>query len=141
MRFNRFLMIIVLWIACSGLLWAEDHDYPEYDAGFRHFITCELTRTDAVDHFKGAPFTISMIRLHTIKRESGIQILIGAVKCSVGDEYRTLYAALGVESVADKETVAYYTIRKQPFSILASELYRFPYMERCPWNRYWVDTN
>ncbi len=141
MRFNCFCWGIMLWIAVVGRLWAADGDYPEYDAGFKNFITCELTRTDAVDHFNGAPFTITMIRLHTIKRESGMRILYGAVQCSVGDGYHTFYVAIGVESVAGKKTVGYYTIRKQPFSILASELYRFPYMERCPWTRYWVDTD
>ena len=102
-------------------------------------MTCELTRTDAIDHFKGTPFTITMIRLHGIAQESGMRILTGAVQCAVKDKNQTLYSAIGVERVAGKEKVSYYTIRNQDFSILASELIRFPYQDRCTWSRYWVD--
>ncbi|WDP93416.1 MAG: hypothetical protein HUN04_26335 [Desulfobacter sp.] len=126
-------------LACTGPVKAEDNEYDKYAAGFKNFITCELTRTDAADHFKGKPFTITMVSLHDIRPESGMKILCGAVQCFVDGGYRTLYVAVGVEPVAGREKVSYYTIRKKTFSILASELFRFPYMERCPWTRYWID--
>ncbi|WDP88063.1 MAG: hypothetical protein HUN05_13450 [Desulfobacter sp.] len=122
-----------------GSLMAKDSEYNRYDAGFKNFLTCELTRTDAEDHFKGKDFTITMISLHSIVQESGIVILTGAVQCFVKDEYHTLYPAVGIEMLAGKEVVFYYTIRKKNFSILATELIRFPYKERCPWTRYWID--
>jgi hypothetical protein len=118
---------------------AEEDEYQRYEASFRNFLTCELTRTDAVNHFKGKDFKITMVNLHGIQQESGMKILTGAVQCYVGDENKLLYVAVGVQPLAGKEIVSYYTIRKKDFSILATELIRFPYKERCPWSRYWVD--
>ena len=59
-------------------------------------MTCELTRTDARNHFKGKSFKITMIDLFDIQRESGM-VITGAVQCFVEDRYQTLYAALGVD--------------------------------------------
>jgi len=123
----------------AGQAHAGDDEYRGYEAGFKNFLTCELTRTDAVDHFKGKSFTITMVNAYDVRQESGIKIITGAVQCFVKNKYSTLYAAVGLEEVAGKEKVSYYTIRNQDFSILASELIRFPYKERCPWARYWID--
>lgn len=129
---------LVVWL--TGMpAYGQDDAYTGYEASFRNFLTCELTRTDAVNHFKGKPFKITMVSLHGIQNESGMKILVGAVQCFVEDRYRTLYAAVGVRKVAGKDVVSYYTVRDKQFSILASELIRYPYMERCPWSRYWVD--
>ena len=106
---------------------------------FKNFITCELTRTDAVNHFKGKPFTITMIDLFDVQFESDIRIVTGAVECFVDDQYITLYAAVGITKTLEKEQVSYYTIQDQDFFILATELIRFPYKERCKWTQYWVD--
>jgi hypothetical protein len=137
----RRMTLIVLLL--TALLFSEaaasGDDFERYKASFKNFVTCELTRTDATDHFKGAPFTITMVSLHSVTRESGLTILKGAVKCHVKDRYVTLYPAIGVETVVDKKQVTYYTIRREDFSILASELFRFPYNERCPWTRYWIN--
>ncbi|MCG8618772.1 MAG: hypothetical protein MI802_21335 [Desulfobacterales bacterium] len=130
-------ILAVLLLATPG--FTQDEAYDRYEASFRNFIKCELTRTDAMDHFKGKAFKITMVNLHGIRNESGIKILTGAVQCFAGDTYHTLYTAVGVTQVAGKEIVSYYTIRKKRFSILATELIRYPYMERCPWSRYWVD--
>jgi hypothetical protein len=132
-----FITLTVLLITIPG--FSQDEAYDRYEASFRNFIKCELTRTDAVDHFNGKSFKITMVNLHGIRNESGIKILTGAVQCFAGDAYHTLYTAVGITQVAGKEVVSYYTIRKKRFSILATELIRYPYMERCPWSRYWVD--
>ncbi|MEH0022244.1 MAG: hypothetical protein V6Z89_21500 [Desulfobacter sp.] len=136
-------MRITLLIFCLVVLpffnaIAAEDDYSRYEAGFKNFLTCELTRTDAVDHFNGKEFKITMINLHGVQQESGIAILTGAIQCFAGEEYKTLYAAIGVKSLEGRDVVSYYTIRDARFSILATELIRFPYMERCPWSRYWV---
>ena len=107
--------------------------------GFKNFITCELTRAGAVDYFKGKNFKITMVDLFALQRESDMVIITGAVRCVVEDSFQLLYVAVGVEAIMDKEQVTYYTVRKDDFSILATELMQFPYKERCPWSRYWVD--
>nr|NJM01337.1 hypothetical protein [Desulfobacula sp.] len=119
--------------------YAEESEYNAMEMRFKNFITCELTRTDATNHFKGKPFTITMIDLFDIQFESDIQIVTGAVQCFVDDQYITLYAAVGITKTLEKEQVSYYTIRDQDFTILATELIRFPYKERCKWTQYWVD--
>ena len=80
-----------------------------------------------------------MIDLFEIQRESDLVIITVAVRCAIDDRYQVLYVALGVETILEKEQVTYYTIRPNDFSIIATELMRFPYKERCPWSRYWVD--
>jgi len=137
---RHLALIMIAWTLMGSVAaFAAGDEFTKYNDSFKNFITCELTRTDAVDHFKGEPFTITMVKLHTVANESGLTILTGAVQCHVKDRYVTLYPAVGVETVVDKDQVSYYTIRKEPFSILASELYKYPYNERCPWSRYWID--
>lgn len=137
----RFLAVIglVLVLLFPGGAGAGGDEFEGYKAAFKNFITCELTRNGAEDHFKGRPFKITMVSLHSVTRESGLTILTGAVQCYVKDKYETLYPAVGVERVVDKDQVTYYTIRRKEFSILASELYKYPYTERCPWTRYWIN--
>ena len=132
------VMLLVFFLGLPTTVLAAGDEFERYQAEFKNFITCELTRTDATDHFKGQPFKITMINLHHIAKESGLTILTGAVQCQVKGKYVTLYPAVGVETLVDKEQVTYYVIRDKDFSILASELYRYPYQERCPWARYWI---
>ncbi|MCM2283827.1 MAG: hypothetical protein NDI81_03555 [Desulfobacula sp.] len=106
---------------------------------FKNFITCELTRTEATNHFNGKPFKITMIDLFDVQRESDVQIVTGAVQCFVDGQSLTLYVAVGITKILEKEQVSYYTVRDKDFSILATELFRFPYKERCKWSQYWVD--
>ncbi|MCP4021959.1 MAG: hypothetical protein GY729_08965 [Desulfobacteraceae bacterium] len=106
---------------------------------FKNFIKCELTRTGATNHFNGKPFTITMIDLFDIQTESGLKIVTGAVKCFVINKHITLFAAVGIKQIMDKDEVNYYVIRKKDFSILATELLKYPYKERCPWTQYWID--
>ncbi|MFA5902654.1 MAG: hypothetical protein WC836_01880 [Desulfobacula sp.] len=80
-----------------------------------------------------------MINLFDVQIESDIKIVTGAIDCFVGDKYLTLYVAVGITKILEKEQVSYYTIRNNDFSILATELIRFPYKERCKWLQYWVD--
>lgn len=131
-----------LWVLfISPVLNADENRFRAYEMGFKNFITCELTRTNATDHFKGKPFKITMIDLFDVRQESGIAILTGAVQCAVGKRYHTLYVAVGVEKVVGQEQVNYYLIRPDSFTILATDLIRYPYKERCPWARYWIQTD
>ena len=138
MRFLAAFFCMVVLLFPSGTSAGGD-EFEGYKAAFKNFVTCELTRTDAEDHFKGLPFKITMVSLHSVTRESGLTILTGAVQCQVKDRYETLYPAVGVERVVDKDQVTYYTIRRKRFSILATELFKYPYTERCPWSRYWIN--
>lgn len=140
MRISIFGFGLALLIF-AGQVGATEDEYGRYEAGFKNFLTCELTRTDAVNPFKGQAFTITMINLHGVQLESGMRILTGAVQCFVKDSYKTLYSAVGLEKVAGREKVSYYTIRNHEFFILGSELIRYPYMQGCYWSRYWVDLN
>lgn len=118
---------------------ADDSDFNKIEMSFKNFITCELTRTDATNHFKGKPFKITMIDLFDVQIESDIRIVTGAVECFAGDQSLTLYAAVGITKILEKEQVSYFTIRNKDFFILATELIQFPYKERCKWLQYWVD--
>jgi len=132
-----FLIFPTVFLSWNS--YADDSGFNEVEMSFKNFITCELTRTDAVNHFKGKPFTITMIDLFDVQFESDIRIVTGAVECFVDDQYITLYAAVGITKILEKEQVSYYTIRDQDFFILATDLIRFPYKERCKWTQYWVD--
>jgi len=137
-----FLLICLLTgflLIIPGSLFAQN-EFTNYERSFKNFLTCEFTRTGAINHFKGKAFKITMIDVFEIQREGDLVIITGAVRCVVGDNFQVLYVALGVEKILDKEQVTYYTVRKNDFSILATELIQFPYKERCPWSRYWVDT-
>ncbi len=135
-----FLMIITLfWV--SGSVFAEDAAFEELRMRLNNFVQCEMTRTTATDYFGGKPFAITMINLFDSKREGGMLIVSGAVQCWIEDHHKTLHFALGVMELEGHDKVSYFVIRKKNFSILATELMRFPYKERCPWSQYWIDTD
>jgi len=136
-----YFILFGIFLVSPSYLFADGDEFTRYEKSFKNFLTCELTRTGAQDHFKGKTFKITMIDLFDIQRESGLVIITGTVGCDLGDSYQILYAAVGVETILDKEQVTYYTVRKKDFSILATELMRFSYKERCPWSRYWMDTD
>lgn len=138
---NFFFVLAVLIFSFPSLTAADEFEYKEHEFSFKNFISCELTRTDATNHFAGKSFQITMIDLFNIKRESDLKIVTGAVECFVVDKHVTLYAAVGLKEILGTEQVLYYTIRKHDFSILATELIKFPYKERCKWSRYWIDTD
>ncbi len=136
-------LIVTLTVFSEGLpvmARADEADFRKEEMSFKNFITCELTRTDAFDHFGGKLFNITMIDLFDVWMESDIKMVTGAVQCFVENRYQTLYAAVGLVRTLGREQVAYYTIRQQDFSILATELMRYPYKERCDWLEYWIDT-
>ncbi len=133
-------LLTVFPLVMPGSLFAQN-EFTKYERSFKNFLTCDFTRTGAINHFKGKAFKITMIDVFEIQREGDLVIITGAVRCVVGDSFQVLYVALGVETILDKEQVTYYTVRKKDFSILATELIQFPYKERCPWSRYWVDTD
>lgn len=133
------LALLIFGFFMSTPLAADDFEFTRIEMSFKNFITCELTRTDAVNHFNGKPFKITMIDLFDIQSESDIKIVSGAVECFVVDKHLTLYTAVGLISIMDKEQVVYYTIRNKDFSILATELIKFPYKERCKWSQYRID--
>ncbi len=138
---KKYLLIFIscFIILFSNSLFAGEFEYSILEKQFENFVRCELTRTNAVDHFKGNPFKITMIDLFDIQSESDLKIVTGAVQCVVGKTSKMLYLAVGVKKILEKEQVVYYTIRKNDFSILATELIKFPYKERCKWSEYWVD--
>ncbi len=136
------LTILSFWVISSAFSYeAEEDMYEKRRMSYENFIKCELTRTDADDHFSGRPFKIVMINLFNVVREGDILIVTGAVNCWVVDKYETLFVALGVKKVLDYEKVSYYVARKKDFSIIATELMNYPYKERCQWTQYWLDLN
>ena len=136
------ILLFVLFLPGTALkVSAGEQEYRGATLRFENFIRCELTRTGAEDYFGGDPFEINMVNLFDVRREGDIRIFTGAFKCWVKEGYRTRYAAVGVEELYGKEKVSYFVVRKQDFSILATELMNFPYKERCPWTRYWIDTD
>lgn len=138
--------IIILLILSLGLFFAPadysiagDFEFSKMEMSFKNFIRCELTRTKAINHFNNQPFKITMIDFFDVQTEADIKIVTGAVDCFVVDKHITLYAAVGIKQIMDTDQVLYYTIRKKDFSILATELIKFPYKERCKWTQYWID--
>ena len=135
-----FLIIITFFLA-SGSAFADDTAFEELRMRLNNFVKCEMTRTAATNHFGGKPFAITMINLFDSKKEGGMLIVSGAVQCWIEDHHETLHFALGVMELEDHDKVSYFVIRKRNFSILATELMRFPYKERCPWSQYWINTD
>ncbi len=134
-----FFGVMVLVLVSFPPALADEVEFNRLEASFKNFLTCELTRTGATNFFDKKPFKITMIDLFDIRTESDITIITGAVECLVVDKSRTLYAALGLKSILGKEEVAYFTIRHEDFSILATQLIRFPYKERCKFTQYRID--
>lgn len=138
-RYFAAVLMLSAFMMSPCLIMADDVDFIKMEMSFKNFMRCELTRTDADNHFKGKAFSITMIDLFDIQLESDMKIITGAVECFVEDKHVTLYAAVGLKDILEKEQVLYYVIRKKDFSILATELIKFPYKERCKWTQYWID--
>ena len=137
---KKIIIPLFIFIIClSNPLMADDFEFNRVEMSFKNFIKCELTRTDATDYFNGKPFKITMIDLFDIQNESDLKIITGAIECFVVEKHLTLYVAVGLKSILGKEQVVYYSIRDKDFSILATELIKFPYKERCKWSQYWID--
>ena len=134
-------VFLFVFLASAGLARAAEDRFSRYETGFKNFLTCELTRIGPTAYFKGKSVDITMIDVYDVRTESDLVIVTGAVQCFVEGTYKTLYAALGVKAIMDTDKVVYFTIRPKDFSILATELMRYPYKERCGWSRYRVDIN
>ncbi len=139
LKFMKTIFCLLIVVFCSSPLLADEFEYNKMSASFKNFVTCELTRTDATNHFKGKPFKITMIDLFDVQKEADLTIVTGAVECYVGKKYLTLYVGVGLKNTLGKEQVVYYTIRNKDFSILATEIIKYPYKERCNWSQYWID--
>ncbi len=137
------LIYSAAFVAClapfSGTCFSLEEDYEKAGMAFEHFIQCELTRKGTDVQFNNKPFTITTVNLFDVKKEGNLFIVTGAVQCWVNDSYQTLYAAVGIKKVLGNEKVSYYCIRKHDFSILASEILKYPYKYGCPWDRYRID--
>jgi len=131
--------LFILFFTFPGAVRGVEQTFYEFEAGFKNFIQCELTRRDADNPFKGKNFSVTLVNLFNVTRELDITILTGTVKCDVQGQSRTLYAAVGLRNMREKKVVSYYTIRHKDFRILATELIRYPYKESCPWAQYWID--
>jgi hypothetical protein len=134
-------MIPLLIVLSFNMVMADEAEFNRLEMSFKNFMTCELTRPEATDHFNGHPLKITMIDMFDIQNESDLKIITGAVECFAGDTFFTLYAAVGLNTILNKEQVAYYVIRDKDFFILATELFKFPYKERCKWAQYWIDVD
>lgn len=130
-------LVLVSLNACG----AETLDYERTRMSFVNFVRCELTRTNAKNHFNGKPFEITMINLFDVIQEGELLILTGAVDCFVEKKHEILYVAVGVKTLMANEKVSYFVVRKEDFSILATELMKYPYKERCGWSQYWIDVD
>jgi len=139
MKKISILSVIFIIAFQSNFLAADEYEFNKLAMSFKNFMICELTRTDATDHFKGKAFKITMIDLFDIQNESDLKIITGAIECFVVDKPLTLYAAVGLKTIIGKEQVVYYSIREKDFSILSTQLIKFPYKERCQWSQYWID--
>jgi len=137
--FKILLSLFLVTFFISSPLIGDEFEFNKIEMSFKNFLHCELTRTDATQHFKGKPFKITMIDLFDIQNEADLKIITGAVECFVVDKYITLYVAIGLKSLVGKEQVMYYTTRDKDFTILATELIKFPYKERCNWSQYLVN--
>ena len=131
-----FLALILLF---SGVSFSEGSDYERARMSFTNFVRCELTRTNANNYFNGKTFEITMINMYGVRQEGNIQIVTGAIDCFVEKKHELLYVAAGVKNLMGHEQVSYFVVRKHDFSILATELMRYPYKERCAWSQYWID--
>lgn len=143
-RINQALLFFLVCFIATAFpkpSFGDEKAFNKEEMSFKNFITCELTRTNAINHFKGKKFKITMIDLFDIQFESDIKIVTGAIECFVDDKYLTLYTAVGVTKLLETEQVSYYTIRDKDFPILASELIRYPYKDRCKWSQYWIDVD
>ncbi len=138
-KMKILLFILISCLCLFNPLHADEFEFTQLENSFQNFIQCELTRTQATNHFKGKAFKITMIDFFDVQIESDMEIVTGAVQCFVVDKHITLYAAVGLKTIKDTKQVLYYTIRNQDFSILATELLKYPYKERCKWSQYWVD--
>ncbi|MCA1794103.1 MAG: hypothetical protein ABR534_00055 [Desulfotignum sp.] len=133
--------LLVFFLVSAAVCRAAEDGFDRYEMGFKNFVTCELTRIGLTSYFKGKSVDITMIDVFEVRAESDLVIITGAVQCFVEDTYKTLYAAVGVKTIMDSEKVMYFTIRPKDFSILATELMRYPYKERCGWSRYRLNIN
>lgn len=122
-------------------LHCDEFELKQMESSFKNFITCELTRANTKNHFKGNTFTITMIDVFDIREESDITIVTGAVECFVQKTHKTLYVAVGLKKVIGSTQVAYCKIQDKDFSILATQLFKHPYKERCKWSPYWININ
>jgi len=132
-------VIFIIFLTVPGTGRGTDQEFYELEAGFKNFIQCEFTRADTEKYFKEKDFAVIMVNFFNVTREMDITILTGTVKCDVQGQYRTLYVAMGLRDLKGKKVVSYFTIRHKDFHILATELIRYPYKERCPWARYWIN--
>lgn len=128
-------LILALFNTCH----AEESDYEKTRMSFTNFVRCELTRTNAPNFFNGKPFEITMVNMYDVKQEGDIQIITGAIDCFVEKKHEPLYLALGVKTLMGQEKVSFFVVKKDDFSILATELMKYPYKERCAWSQYWID--
>jgi len=134
-------VFLTVFLASAGPARVAEDRFSRYEKGFENFVTCELTRIGPTSYFKGKSVDITMLDVYEVRTESDLVIITGAVQCFVEDSYKTLYAAVGVKTIMEREKVVYFTIRPKDFTILATELMRHPYKERCGWSRYRVDIN
>ena len=136
-----FLIVFFLSVFSGvGSLNAGSVDFKRFEMQFKNFVTCALTRNDAPSYFRGEPFTVTMVDLFDITPELDLTIVTGSVQCFVKDRQKMLYVAVGVKDIMDHPHVSYMAVRHRDFTILGTELMRYPYKDKCQWFEYWIDT-
>ncbi len=131
--------VMISGLFLKGVALSDDSNYEKIKMSFTNFVRCELTRIDAPDYFNGKPFKITMINLFDVKKEGDLLIVTGTVNCWVVNKFTMLYAAVGIKKLLGHGKVYYFLVRKKDFSVLATQLERYPYKEGCPWTQYWID--
>ncbi len=142
--FQKFFLFIGVFLFCTlsffkGVGFSYDGKYAETKMSFENFVRCELTRNDAPDYFNGKPFKIIEINMYDVRTEGDVLIVSGIVKCWVVKEFKTLFVTIGVKKLLGHNKVYYLLIKKHDFSVLATQLEKYPYKEQCPWAQYWID--
>ncbi len=141
MKPNFFVWYVLLHLICATDVYGESSAFERHRVSFENFMTCELTRLTAPHPFDGKPFDIIMASVFDIRKESGIVIVTGAVTCDVQGEFKTLHVVAGLRTIMGKEHISFYVARPEHFTLLATQLMRFPYKDRCTWSRYRVPLN
>ncbi len=138
---------IIIFFALSvifmffGIASGNDMAFEKIRMSFTNFITCELTRNDTEGPFEGKKFNITSVNLFDARYEGDILVVSGTVKCWVVKKHEILYVSAGIKKLMGHEKVYYLIIRDKDFSVLASQLFNYPYKERCPWDQYWIKSD
>ena len=134
-----FVCVLLAGLASPVPLQAGEIEFARIEGCFKNFFHCEMARKDGDVYFDKKPFEIVETHVSDIRQEGDLLIVAGTVTCWVEKKHQILYSALGIRKILEHEQVRYMTTRQEDFSILASEITRFPYKRGCPWVQFWLN--